>query len=91
MRPEEEAEGSAHGARWPAEGSDAAALVVDEELEIEEEALACGEAAEHLLPAALLLVAMREEDVLVLEGVVGGRRVGQLLTLGEPGRTRQVT
>lgn len=79
MRPKQETKRSTHCACWPAKGSHATAIVVDEELEIEQEAVARGEATEHVLPAALILVAVREKDVRVLERIGFGRRIGQFL------------
>jgi hypothetical protein len=53
MDPEQDAEGGAHEARGPAKGSDTAALVVHEELEVEQAAPALYEPAQQLLPAGL--------------------------------------
>lgn len=50
--------------------SNTAANVISEELQVEQETLSTGPAAQDLLPATLLLVAVRESDVDVLEGEV---------------------
>jgi len=50
------------------ESSNTSTSVVDEEFEIKEGTTAAGEAGEDLFPAALLLIAMCELDVDVLEG-----------------------
>lgn len=50
-----------------AKGGDAAALLVGQELEVQQRAAAAREAGQDLLPAGLVLVAVRELDVGVLE------------------------
>lgn len=63
------------------EGSDAPPGRVLQELEVVERAAAAGEAGEGAGPAGLLLVAVRELDVGVVQGEVVG--VGELLEAWE--------
>jgi hypothetical protein len=50
------------------EGSYSASSIIDEEFEIEEGSTTAWEPRQDLFPASLVLVAMRELDVYVLEG-----------------------
>lgn len=50
------------------EGSYSASFIIDEEFEIEEGSTTAWESRQDLFPASLVLVAMRELDVYVLEG-----------------------
>lgn len=69
-------QGSASVSSREAKGSNTAARIVSEELQVQQETVAAGPAAQNLLPTALLLVAVGECDVDMLKGEV---ILGQLL------------
>lgn len=64
------------------ESSDTTANLISQELQVQQETLAAGPAAENTLPTTLLLVAVGESDVDVLEGEL---LLGELLQTQDDG------